>query len=158
MGASPTENNHFFHETSVNRSIINISPPFLSFFCIFLHVFSTMICLISVILISLRELSRKIMIMDGSLKMGSENADKPMDSEPSFRPTEWSHGIQIIYRSDHLNRYIPMPPSLLVLWTVFQALVFVLPLPPWLGHSLGTETIAMVLWFWGSLYFGGVTI
>ena len=106
-----------------------------------------MITIISVILIRLRELS-EIMIMDGSQKM----------REVITLINRWIPNLIPPQLSDHMGFWlfigliiwtdIHMP--LLVLWIVFQALVFVLP--PWLGHSLRIEKIAMSLWFWGSVF------
>ena len=77
--------------------------------------------------ISLREL-REIMIMDGSSEMGEViTLINRWILDPHSDPTEWSHGIRIIYRADHQNRYMYIrPPPLLVVWIVFQTLVFVL--------------------------------
>ena len=110
-----------------------------------------MITIINVILISLREL-REIMIMDGSSKMGEVIAlINRWILDPHSDPTEWSHGIRIIYRADHLNRYMYIRPPLSWSYGLYSRLWYLYS-PPWLGHSLRTEKIAMVLWFWGSVF------
>ena len=112
---------------------------------------NVIITIINVILISLREL-REIMIMDGSSKMGEViTLINRWILDPHSDPTEWSHGIRIIYRADHLNRYMYIRPPLSWSYGLYSRLWYLYS-PPWLGHSLRTEKISMVLWFWGSVF------
>ena len=75
-------------------------------------------------------------------RCGSDNVDKPMNSNSHSAPTEWSHGISDYLSVRSSEQIYTCPLGLLNWYTshgiVFQTLVFVLSLSIllWLGHSL----------------------